>query len=207
VVEEAASGPPHVHRKERTLNMDPTTSMKKILRIIILSVFVSCGLNEAVAQTDTAPMEEGVTAELSVKKSRWRWLTLGVYRPTNCKVEVFQLVQKKKRSGWCLWLCKTTVTVREGREANIVLDVVSNSSNSGPLGQSQVEGTNECNNASTCNFTVHRFGLPLIPNESKGHVGARAGVQRGIITRGLRCHIGNRLVLPDTHTCPVPIIE
>lgn len=184
-----------------------TTSMKTVLPIIILSAFVSCGLHEAVAQTNTAPMGDGVTAELSVYKSRWRWLTLGIYRPTKCEVQVFELVQKKKRKLKCLWLCKETVTVREGREANIALDVVSNSSDSGPLGQSQHEGREECNNASTCNFTVHRFGLPLIPNSVKGHVGAQATVQRGIVTADLKCHIGNRLVLPVTHTCPVPIIE
>lgn len=181
--------------------------MKTILTIILLSAFISCGLHEAVAQTNTASMGDGVTAELTVKKSRWRYLTLGIYRPTKCEVQVFALVQKKKRRWSCLWLCKTTVTVREGREANIALDVVSNSSSSGPLGQSQVEGKNECNNASTCNFTVHRYGLPLIPNEVKGHVGARASVQRGIVTQSLQCHIGNRLVLPATHTCPLPIIQ
>jgi len=69
--------------------MKRTTSMRTIIPIIILSAFVSGGLHEAVAQTDTAPLEGGVIAELSVKKSRWRLLTLGVYRPTKCKVEVF----------------------------------------------------------------------------------------------------------------------
>ena len=181
--------------------------MKTILPIIILSALVSCGLPEAAAQTDTASMDGAVKAELNVKKSRWRYLTFGIYRPTKAKVEVFELVKKKKRSATCLWLCKKTVTVREGREANIVLDVVSSSSSSGPLNQSQHEGTKTCNNASTCEFTVHRFGLPLIPNEVKGHVGAQATVKRGNIERGLKCHIGNRQALPDTHTCPVPIIN
>lgn len=180
--------------------------MKTILPIIVLSAFVSCGPHEAVAQTNTAPMGDGVTAELSVYKSRWRWLTLGIYRPTKCKVEVFELVQKKKRRWSCLWLCKKTVTVREGREANIVLDVFSNSSQ-GPLEQRQHEGRNECNNASTCDLTVHRFVFPpLIPSGVKGSVGASADVQRGTVTAVLQCHIGNRDVLPATHTCPVPII-
>jgi len=187
--------------------MKRTRSTKTILQIIILSAFVSCGLHEAVAQTNTAQLGDGVTAELSVKKSRWRYLTLGIYRPTKCKVQVFELVQKKKRSWKCLWLCKKTVTVREGRKANIVLDVFSNSSQ-GSLEQRQHEGTNECNNASTCNLTVHRFVFPpLIPSGVKGSVGAQAIVQRGTVTADLRCHIGNRDVLPNTHTCPVPLIQ
>src|ERR1044072_5922643 len=75
---------------------------------------------------DTASIDGNVKAELSVTRSAWTWWTLGIYRPVKSKVHAYELVKKERRRWYCLWLCTETVTVREGRPANIENDVVSN---------------------------------------------------------------------------------
>jgi len=148
--------------------------------------------------------------ELAIKPPWWSWLWGGlVYQPLHATVSVFEEVKKEKRRWYCLWFCKTTVTVRESRRARINIHALGVPSDIVPGSPPTDLGNKSCENCSSKTFVVHQIGFPVPPWAGGGGwkgVGFRSNIAGNNNTLALQCHWGNSDFLPADHVCPDTLV-